>query len=121
MVAVLLCVRCPVREVCLTEALTPWRVQLGNGKERVGVRAVGLWGATTTAERSRFRRLPVAEAVDTLEAGLPERLRERIEVFEARHPNAEQSRDPMVRRARESSTRCEAVQGQYAPGGAGAT
>jgi hypothetical protein len=82
----LLCVGCPVRKGCLTEALTPI-VVFFPGLPPSTMRATGTWAATAFSDRQRLRRLSVAEAAERLEAELPERLRQRIEAFERRHPD----------------------------------
>jgi Transcription factor WhiB len=75
--ALMLCVGCAVRIPCLEEALTP---------HPLGGTAVGIWGASTTAERHALRHLPPDQAVDVLEAGLVERVRRRVEAVAAKHP-----------------------------------
>jgi hypothetical protein len=85
--AMLLCVSCPVRIPCLEEALTP---------HPLGGRAQGLWAGTTTRERHPLRRLPIPEAVATLEAGLAERVRRRVQAVEEKHPTHVVSAVPLA-------------------------
>lgn len=85
--AFLTCAGCPVRRDCLSDALTTWRVVLPylEHEGAVGVRAVGVWGATTEEDRAPVRGLPIGGAIDRLELELPDRLRTRIEAFKARY------------------------------------
>jgi Transcription factor WhiB len=73
----LTCSRCTVRRECLTEAVS---------RHPLGGMAVGVWGASTTAERHALRHLPPDQAVDVLEAGLAERVRRRVQAVAAKHP-----------------------------------
>lgn len=50
------------------------------------IRAEGIWGATSTADRHAVRHLSIDDAIEKLEAELPARMRRRIEGFEKRHP-----------------------------------
>lgn len=84
--AFLLCATCPVRRECATEALTPFQHHVRPDESPVQVRVRGIWAGTTFKERMAVRSLPVPEAVERLEAGLPERVRVRAEAFEKRHP-----------------------------------
>jgi hypothetical protein len=90
MEAFLTCVGCPVRRQCLAEALTSWIVPMGPGGaspgHRIEVKAAGIWGGTDDRERLAVAHLPRAEAIDKLEAELPERDRVRIAAFAARYP-----------------------------------
>jgi hypothetical protein len=88
--AFLTCVGCRVRRECLEDSLTTWRVVLPrDGHESgVGIRAVGVWGATTEADRAAVADLPIPEAIARLEAGLPLRVRARVEAFEASRAKA---------------------------------
>jgi len=73
-----ICAGCPVRRACLEYALASQ------------IECVGIWGASTTFERRRLlpihdsaawlqedtRRLAIADALETLETGLPTRLKD---------------------------------------------
>jgi hypothetical protein len=95
--AFLTCVGCPVRRECLEDSLTTWRVVLPRDdyERGVGIRAVTVWGATTEADRAPVADLPIPEAIERLEAGLPLRVRARVEAFEA-------SRTKAVNRSRQA-------------------
>jgi Transcription factor WhiB len=75
----LICARCPVRRECLREALSPMRMP----SEREAIYASGVWGATTTIERRAVTHLPLEEAIDRLEAELPERVAGHVRAFHA--------------------------------------
>ena len=67
--------------------MTPKRLCFSQqGNDRRALYPEGIWGATSTQERRAVRHLPVQEAIDQLEAELPERARARIEAFAARYP-----------------------------------
>ena len=85
--AFLYCASCPVRDECLAESLVPIRYSLRPDRERkTAIRIDGIWGGTTLADRMRVKDLSFAEAVEELEAGFPERLRNRIDAVELRIP-----------------------------------
>jgi hypothetical protein len=88
--AFLTCVGCPVRRECLEDCLTTWRVVLSQDEHESGVsiRAVGVWGATTEVDRAAMTYLPIPKAIARLEAGLPQRVRARVEAFEASRAKA---------------------------------
>jgi 2,5-diketo-D-gluconate reductase A len=73
----LTCVRCPVREECLSEALSSWRID--GSKDSIS--ALGIWGATTTLERRAVQHLPVSNAVARLERGMPKRIQSHVDAF----------------------------------------
>jgi hypothetical protein len=87
LLAYLTCTECPVRRQCLRESLTPQRLAFSEkGNARRPFYPEGIWGATTTQERRAVRHLPVQEAIDQLDAELPDRARARIDAFAARYP-----------------------------------
>lgn len=100
-----------MRRDCLADALTTWRVSFPLNETAgagVGIRAVGIWGGTSDRDRAAVVHLPMAEAIETLEAGLADRTRVRIEAFEARHPRGGRSRLT----ARRMYARLDAMRGE---------
>jgi hypothetical protein len=82
----LICERCPVRHECLTESLEPvWytrREETDELREVVSQQWVdGVWGGTLLLDRWAVRHLPVADAVEQLEASYAKRLRVRIAAY----------------------------------------
>jgi hypothetical protein len=83
----LICERCPVRHECLVESLEPvWytrREETDERPEAVTQRWVdGVWGGTLMLDRWAVRDLPVADAVEHLEASYAERLQVRIAEYQ---------------------------------------
>jgi hypothetical protein len=86
MEALLYCASCPVRIPCLRESFVTWKVAVRNEIPNK-IESGGTWGGSTERERDAVRHLPVEERIKLLEDGFPERLAERIDAFEERHPS----------------------------------
>lgn len=93
LLALLACSRCEVRRECLTEAMTPivspirrWDDAAGEfGRQDAGSNGLmlsGTWGGTSEADRVAVGLLPIAMAVDQLEASFPQRLAAEAQMFE---------------------------------------
>jgi hypothetical protein len=69
-----------------------------DSEQRSKVKASGVWGTTTTTERDAVSHLPLEEAVEVLEADLPERVAGHVRAFYAEGHSSRGSGAPKVRR-----------------------
>lgn len=93
----LVCAGCPVRKPCLSDALGRHLFTHEADRQVSESRVVGIWGATTTDERAALDHLPVAEAVEMLEATLPDRLAARVAAWRQRpNPNRATKKDRRI-------------------------
>lgn len=86
LLALLICERCPVRLPCLSGCLEPilytTREETEERPEQIFEQWVdGAWGGTLQLDRWALRHLPVAEAVNQLEASFARRLATRIKAY----------------------------------------
>jgi hypothetical protein len=85
----------------LREALTIWSAPHDeDGDIRSKVRATGIWGGTITTERDAVSHLPLEEAVEILEAELPQRVAGHVAAFHAADYAADGSAATKIRRIR---------------------
>jgi hypothetical protein len=102
--ALAICSTCPVRRECLAEGLRDIRIDLDPRSDAqthpsATVPADGVWGGTTTADRTGVRHLPRAEAAAVLEGSFPARLARHVEAFRRRvRATPDQRRSRRVRR-----------------------
>jgi hypothetical protein len=113
LLALLICVGCPVRRECLHEGMTPivspfqrWDPETEKIRESgCRVMLAGVWGGTTETERVALGDVPIGEAVERLERSFPTRLAAVARVFErsrarrvANSGRAARAREPLAKR-----------------------